>query len=371
MIVAEGALHAVRDDDRRGRGARGSVSASSGSVSRTSRSTWPSGRWRPTSSWCTRPASSGARPARLPLSIGDPTIVTGATAVVEHARAVRLLPPARADRRRLGWAPARSTGSATSTRRSSATTSIRRRDCPARAARARSRSTPAQVFVIMRQWKRASSRRSTSGPRPEPRRRRAGGTHPARGRLARSGADRMVTDLGIYHFDEIGEMRLIRSIRAPRSRPSATRSAGTWRSRRPRRHAGAERRRAAAHPRRARSRAASTRSRARPRAPWPTRPPAAGSGDGRSGLGEGDDELEGAWSAIETMNPPMFGAVIPKSESGKESEPATETVPLTSCALAGIWTDLVTPWRVRSPVSVTSTASRTVPRPGPRPAGSA
>ena len=54
------------------------------------------------------------------------------------------------------------------------------------------------------------------------------------------------------------------------------------------------------------------------------------------------------------MNPPMFGAVIPKSESGKDSEPATETVPLTSCALAGIWTDFVTPWRVRSPVSVTS-----------------
>ena len=43
----------------------------------------------------------GARPARLPLSIGDPTIVTGATAVDEHVRAVRLLPPGRPDRRRL------------------------------------------------------------------------------------------------------------------------------------------------------------------------------------------------------------------------------------------------------------------------------
>ena len=31
----------------------------------------------------------GARPARLPLSIGDPTIVTGATAVDQHVRAVR------------------------------------------------------------------------------------------------------------------------------------------------------------------------------------------------------------------------------------------------------------------------------------------
>ena len=38
------------------------------------------------------------------------------------------------------------------------------------------------------------------------------------------------------------------------------------------------------------------------------------------------------------------------------SEPATWIVPLTSCALAGISTDFVTPWRVRSPVRVTSDA---------------
>ena len=37
-------------------------------------------------------------------------------------------------------------------------------------------------------------------------------------------------------------------------------------------------------------------------------------------------------------------------------EPATWIVPSTSWAWAGIWTDLVTPWRVRSPVSVTSDA---------------
>ena len=34
----------------------------------------------------------GARPARLPLSIGDPTIVTGRHGRGQHARAVRLLP---------------------------------------------------------------------------------------------------------------------------------------------------------------------------------------------------------------------------------------------------------------------------------------
>ena len=36
------------------------------------------------------------------------------------------------------------------------------------------------------------------------------------------------------------------------------------------------------------------------------------------------------------------------------SEPATWIVPSTSCAWAGIWTDFVTPWTVRSPVSVMS-----------------
>ena len=86
----------------------------------------------------------GARPARLPLSIGDPTIVTGATAVVVDVRAVRVLPPARPHRRRASSARPRSTGSATSTRRSSATTTHRRRGCRAPAARARSRSTRAR-----------------------------------------------------------------------------------------------------------------------------------------------------------------------------------------------------------------------------------
>ena len=54
----------------------------------------------------------------------------------------------------------------------------------------------------------SSSRPSTSGPRPG----NLGGaeqaTYPARGRLARPGPTILVTDLGIYHFDETGEMRL-------------------------------------------------------------------------------------------------------------------------------------------------------------------
>ena len=43
----------------------------------------------------------GAQPARLPLSIGDPTIVTGALAVDVDGRPLRLLPPGRTRRRGL------------------------------------------------------------------------------------------------------------------------------------------------------------------------------------------------------------------------------------------------------------------------------
>ena len=50
----------------------------------------------------------------------------------------------------------------------------------------------------------------------------------------------------------------------------------------------------------------------------------------------------------------MFGAVIPKSDSGKLSEPATWIVPSTSCAWAGMLTDFLTPWSSRSPTSVIS-----------------
>jgi hypothetical protein len=43
-----------------------------------------------------------------------------------------------------------------------------------------------------------------------------------------------------------------------------------------------------------------------------------------------------------------------KSASGNVSEPATWIRPSVSWACAGISTDLVTPWRVRSPRSVRS-----------------
>ena len=83
-MTATAALLEVRDDDRRrgARARRASTSASSASGCRTSRSTSPSGPSRPTSSWSTRRACSAPGRRGCRCRIGDPTIVTGATAVV-------------------------------------------------------------------------------------------------------------------------------------------------------------------------------------------------------------------------------------------------------------------------------------------------
>ena len=58
-------------------------------------------------------------------------------------------------RRRASWARPRSTGSATSTRRSSATTSTRRRACPGSGGACEIAINAREVFVIMRQTKRS------------------------------------------------------------------------------------------------------------------------------------------------------------------------------------------------------------------------
>ena len=86
----------------------------------------------------------GARPARLPLSIGDPTIVTGATAVISMFELFAFT--CRAGSSTSGsWARRRSTALATSTRPSSAaTTTDRPRACRDPAARRTSPSTPAR-----------------------------------------------------------------------------------------------------------------------------------------------------------------------------------------------------------------------------------
>jgi glutaconate CoA-transferase subunit B len=150
----------------------------------------------------------GARPARLPLSIGDPTIVTGATSVVSMYELFSFyLQGGLIDVGFLGAAQIDRLGNIN-------TTVIGGYDAPATrlpgsggaceiAINAR------QVFVIMRQSKRSFVERidfrtspgNLGGAEQAERIRREGGW------LGR-GPSVVVTDLGIWHFDESGEMRL-------------------------------------------------------------------------------------------------------------------------------------------------------------------
>ena len=300
----------------------------------------------------------GARPARLPLSIGDPTIVTGATAVVSMLELFGYyLQRGLIDVGFLGAAQIDRFGNINTTvigPYDHPTTRL-----PGSGGACEIAINARQVFVIMRQSTRSfvetidfrTSPGNLGGAEQAERIRREGGW------LGR-GPTVVVTDLGIYHFGETGEMRL--DSLHPGATVEAVRDTIGWEvaiAPGPCRHAGAEPRRAAAHPRGARPRRRLHQVGSRPeRRTWTFARirPADPDAPADQALLKLTTNSRVPWSAIETMNPPMFGAVIPKSESGKESEPATETVPLTSCALAGIWTDLVTPWRVRSPVSVTS-----------------
>jgi glutaconate CoA-transferase subunit B len=150
----------------------------------------------------------GARPQRLPLSIGDPTIVTGSTAVVSMFELFGFyLQGGLVDVGFLGAAQIDRFGNIN-------TTVIGPYDKPATrlpgsggaceiAINAR------QVFVIMRQSKRSfvetidfrTSPGNLGGAEQAERIRREGGW------LGR-GPTIVVTDLGIYRFDETGEMRL-------------------------------------------------------------------------------------------------------------------------------------------------------------------
>jgi glutaconate CoA-transferase subunit B len=150
----------------------------------------------------------GARPARLPLSIGDPTIVTGATSVVSMYELFSFyLQGGLIDVGFLGAAQIDRFGNIN-------TTVIGEYDAPATrlpgsggaceiAINAR------QVFVIMRQSKRSfvekidfrTSAGNLGGAADSERIRRE------QGWLGR-GPSVVVTDFGIWHFDDDGEMRL-------------------------------------------------------------------------------------------------------------------------------------------------------------------
>jgi glutaconate CoA-transferase subunit B len=150
----------------------------------------------------------GARPARLPLSIGDPTIVTGATAVTSMWDLFSLyLQGGLIDVGFLGAAQIDRFGNINTTvigPYDQPTTRL-----PGSGGACEIAINARQVFVIMRQSRRSFVERIDFRTSPG----NLGGAENAalirreQGWLG-SGPSVVVTDLGIYHFDESGEMRL-------------------------------------------------------------------------------------------------------------------------------------------------------------------
>jgi len=150
----------------------------------------------------------GARPQRLPLSIGDPTIVTGSTAVVSMLELFGYyLQGGLIDVGFLGAAQIDRFGNINTTvigDYAHPTTRL-----PGSGGACEIAINARQVFVIMRQSARSfvehidfrTSPGNLGGAEQAERIRREGGW------LGR-GPTVVVTDLGIYHFDETGEMRL-------------------------------------------------------------------------------------------------------------------------------------------------------------------
>jgi glutaconate CoA-transferase subunit B len=150
----------------------------------------------------------GARPARLPLSIGDPTIVTGATSVVSMFELFSFyLQGGLIDVGFLGAAQIDRFGNINTTvigDYDAPTTRL-----PGSGGACEIAINAREVFVIMRQSKRSfvdaidfrTSAGNLGGAADSERIRRE------QGWLGR-GPSVVVTDLGIWHFDETGEMRL-------------------------------------------------------------------------------------------------------------------------------------------------------------------
>jgi len=150
----------------------------------------------------------GARPARLPLSIGDPTIVTGATAVTSMWDLFSLyLQGGLIDVGFLGAAQIDRFGNINTTvigPYDRPTTRL-----PGSGGACEIAINARQVFVIMHQSRRSFVERIDFRTSPG----NLGGAENAarirheQGWLGR-GPSVVVTDLAIYHFDDAGEMRL-------------------------------------------------------------------------------------------------------------------------------------------------------------------
>jgi glutaconate CoA-transferase subunit B len=150
----------------------------------------------------------GARPARLPLSIGDPTIVTGATAVTSMFELFTFyLQGGLIDVGFLGAAQIDRFGNINTTVIGDYAAPATR--LPGSGGACEIAINARQVFVIMRQSTRSFVERIDFRTSPG----NLGGAEQSerirreQGWLGR-GPTVVVTDLGIYHFDEDGEMRL-------------------------------------------------------------------------------------------------------------------------------------------------------------------
>jgi glutaconate CoA-transferase subunit B len=149
----------------------------------------------------------GAQPARLPLSIGDPTIVSGALAVMSMADLFGYyLQGGRIDVGFLGAAQIDRFGNINTTVIGDYRAPHTR--LPGSGGACEIALNARQVFVVMRQSKRSfvdriDFRTSTGGLAS------VGATRTRDSRpWAGRGPSVVVTDLGVYHFDESGEMRL-------------------------------------------------------------------------------------------------------------------------------------------------------------------
>jgi glutaconate CoA-transferase subunit B len=150
----------------------------------------------------------GARPARLPLSIGDPTIVTGATAVTSMFELFTFyLQGGLIDVGFLGAAQIDRFGNINTTvigDYDEPTTRL-----PGSGGACEIAINARQVFVIMRQSRRSfvESIDFRTSPGNLGGAANAAAIRREQGWLGR-GPSVVVTDLGIYHFDDDGEMRL-------------------------------------------------------------------------------------------------------------------------------------------------------------------
>jgi glutaconate CoA-transferase subunit B len=168
----------------------------------------------------------GAQPARLPLSIGDPTIVTGATAVTSMLELFGYyLQRGLVDVGFLGAAQIDRFGNINTTVIGDYAHPVTR--LPGSGGACEIAINARQVFVILRQGRRSFVDRIDFRTSPG---NLGGGKNAARIRREQgwlgSGPSVVVTDLGIYHFDEDGEMRL--DSLHPGSTLEAVREAMAW-----------------------------------------------------------------------------------------------------------------------------------------------